>query len=546
MPTWAHTFAAALLLVLFPAACHLPNDTPAKPPLTILPPTTSWFEGEKLPGGEGNWQCGGFVDLDGDGTPEIVVAGIDSVRIYRRAGETWSIQDLPSGLLANQSAHSDTTAVGCESVDVDGNGTLDLIVVGRVGGFVLLNDGVMDSAGQFSFHQTMLPSFPMPSSALAYAVAAIDADDDGKPDLYVVRNRQEAVQSFFSAGCACADDGTIRCGSPDKQYLGLPNLLLHNLGNGQFDIVPSSGAEGRGSEGLAVAVYDFDGDGKQDLFVGNDGDHNDLYLNKGSLKFENIADTSGLKDHNHGMGIAKGDLDGDGTEEVVLSELGIPLLLRWEKGVFTPVDPVSHGFAPIVQWSWGAEVEDLDNDGDLDLFFLNNPFPLDQLVQFCTPAPKTVLESELLLYRNNGSGYFTAEAGVKSSSPLFSRNIHFRGGHALVMSDIDGDGVLDALVIRATDDDAPYEPWLLHGHVAGTSHGLTVAAPQGAVVEACVAGVCRRREVGGMHSAAAIHPREVHFGLGAALSADVTIEYPHGSRHPLGSVAAGQRKVWVP
>ena len=69
--------------------------------------------------------------------------------------------------------------------------------------------------------------------------------------------------------------------------------------------------------GLGVVAADFDGDGVLDLFVANDQSANFLFRNKGGLRFEEVAHTSGVASNGDGvyqasMGIACGDLDGDG------------------------------------------------------------------------------------------------------------------------------------------------------------------------------------------------------------------------------------------
>jgi hypothetical protein len=534
-------------LVLIVAACSGACHSGKPPPgqvvsdniLPIGDPTTSWMEPELLPGGTGSWYCGGFADMDGDGSPEVIAVGIYSARLYKRVDATWETHDVA---LAPAGSQSMSSVLGCEAVDVDNDGDLDLIVVNGSGGFVAVNDGA------WSFHVLPLPEFPAAGNANAWAVAAFDGDGDAYPELYVARTVAGGANAFIKDGCVCQDDGTIRCGRDGKQYPGSPNLLLHNVGGKGFEIVANSGAED-GNQSQALAVYDFDGDGKQDLLVGDDGTNNALYLNRGKLNFESGTDALGLTARNHGMGFGYGDLDGDGHDDLAVSEIGAPWILLGQGAghPFTTL-PHDHGLGRVAQWGWGVEMEDFDNDGALDLLFFNQAITGIQYVTFCADHPaEHVTQSQLLLYRNDGHAHFKAETGVKADSPLASIGGAYTGGQTLAASDVDDDGVLDGFILHWTDDQGDVtEPWLLHGRLSSPANSLTVAAPQGAIVTVCTPAQCLHREVGGVHSVAAIHPREVHFGLGSATSADVTVEFPRGAKHSLGSVAAGQRKVWTP
>src|SRR5207245_3584414 len=114
--------------------------------------------------------------------------------------------------------------------------------------------------------------------------AWFDYDNDGLLDLLVVNYLKwsPAFEPF--------------CGDPSRQlrvychprvFEGLPNTLYHNEGNGKFkDVSNESGIASYIGKGMGVAVADYDGDGRMDVFVTNDKMQNFLFHTLGGGKFE--------------------------------------------------------------------------------------------------------------------------------------------------------------------------------------------------------------------------------------------------------------------
>jgi hypothetical protein len=431
-------------------------------------------------------------------------------------------------------------SASCDIADFNGDGVADLAVATPAGGYLAINDG------HLAFHFMSLPSLGTATNQSTGA-AALYRPGQPLPDLYVTQNSQRGAMLFREDGCTCATTGIIRCGIESENYPGAPTVLLHNQGGGALTSATRTGLENAGQNN-ALGVYDVDGDGLQDVFLAIDGGRNKLYRNQGDGTYTDVSDAWGVSLYNHGMSVTMGDLNGDGIQDVAFSEVGIPLVQLGTGTSFGTPLGVSNGFGPAALWSWGAEMEDFDNDGDLDMIFFGDPFTQPELESFCpeNPLDEEMADAELVLFRNDGRAHFQAEQPAPNNGQAFDEFVGwFPGGHTLGTADLDGDGVLDLFALRGTDnvDEPPTQPWVLHGVLAHPANGITVAAPQGSVVTACVGARCQTREVGGAHGSVALHVREVHFGIGNATSADVHVVLPFHQGEVRQSVRANTRMV---
>jgi enediyne biosynthesis protein E4 len=128
----------------------------------------------------------------------------------------------------------------------------------------------------------------------------------------------------------------------------------------------------------SVAVFDYDNDGKPDIFLLNGCTidalkgkeklpRSALYRNLGNWKFEDVTDKAGVANERWGMGAAVGDFDNDGNADLFISNFGISRLYKNNgNGTFTDVAPKVG--LDIKGWHTGASFGDYDKDGRLDLF----------------------------------------------------------------------------------------------------------------------------------------------------------------------------------
>ncbi len=127
----------------------------------------------------------------------------------------------------------------------------------------------------------------------------------------------------------------------------------------------------------AVAIGDVDGDGRPDLFFTNGPGKNALYLQRGPLQFEEAPAALGLSGGNRwGTGCAMVDIDNDGDLDLYVCnyrgrhELYVNQLVPTGKLAFEDRAPAMG--LDLVNASMTPAFADMDLDGDLDLFMLNN------------------------------------------------------------------------------------------------------------------------------------------------------------------------------
>jgi hypothetical protein len=206
-----------------------------------------------------------------------------------------------------------------------------------------------------------------------------------------------------------------------------------------------------------LALFDYDNDGFTDVYFLNGAPlkgarvkkppTNALYHNNGNWRFTDVTKQSGLGDTGYGLGVAVGDYDNDGDQDVYVTNYGPNVLYRNNgDGTFTDVTRQA-GVAGISQVGAGACFLDMDGDGDLDLYVANYlKFTYETHVTTMADGYATYVNPRHypplpdILYRNNGDGTFT---DVSAASGIGK---HAGYGMGMVCADYDNDGDTDILV----------------------------------------------------------------------------------------------------
>ena len=190
-----------------------------------------------------------------------------------------------------------------------------------------------------------------------------------------------------------------------------------------------------------------------------------LYRNLGDGRFEDISKVCGLNDNDYSMGVAVGDFDNDGFQDIYVTNFGRNRLLRNNgDGTFTEI-AVASGVA---NTSFGASCTwvDLDDDGSLDLFVVNYVKLDPDHYELCTIDykgkrygitchPRSLLPIRDVLFRSHGDGQFsdgTVQAGMQQSPAA--------QGLGVVATDLDADGDID---IYVANDSVANDLWINQG-----------------------------------------------------------------------------------
>jgi hypothetical protein len=207
-----------------------------------------------------------------------------------------------------------------------------------------------------------------------------------------------------------------------------------------------------------IDIFLVDGGSNADPAVARRARHR-LYHNRGpstgagqGTRFEDVSDRSGIRHREYGMGACAGDYDGDGRPDLYITNDGPNALYRNNgDGSFTDVTATARVGDP--RWSAGCAFADLDRDGDLDLWIVNYVDAARARSPFCgnagagvrfychplkyDPLPSTV-------YRNDGGGGFTDVSAASGVGALRAN------GLGVVIADYDNDGWPDVLVANDT------------------------------------------------------------------------------------------------
>jgi hypothetical protein len=162
------------------------------------------------------------------------------------------------------------------------------------------------------------------------------------------------------------------------------NYLLENLGNGKFKDVTGEYGLNSTKWTLAAASADFNGDGFPDLFIANDYNVNELYINEKGKKFSEVGRQAGIGNiPKSGMSVSFGDINNKGVTGIYNTTITEQGILIQDNNYWEPQDNSTGSpyprFVNLAQisginnagWSYGAQFGDLNNDGNMDLYVAN-------------------------------------------------------------------------------------------------------------------------------------------------------------------------------
>jgi hypothetical protein len=511
-------------------------------------------------------------DFDNDGWPDVLLLGGLGNKLYRNNGDG-TFTDITARAGIDWRRPDGTPGEPRQAIvaDFDNDGLQDILIT-----YVDDQHRLYRNLGNGRFEDVTDRAGLGGKGLVGGPATALDIDGDGLLDIYIgyFGDYLNGVLPTFAR----------------RNTNALPDKLFRNKGNFRFeDVTAGSGIDNRGWS-QAIVHTDFDGDGRQDIVVGNDFGANVYYRNLGGGKFENVTETLGTGKPSYTMGIAVADLNRDGfpdfyvsnivimnkDEKYVLQGADTPMKFNPEKLANMRVveandlfisrgragrlvdyehsDLVGRGYGE-TGWSWGTEFFDADNDGDDDLYVVNgtnaynvytreNPYYTDP-----SGTPRNVVfprwagaTERNVLFVNRGGRLEILEG---SGADLHG---NFR---SFALFDYDGDGDLDLVlnpfgekaILLANTAEKLGHHWLAIRLRGDPKKRTTRDAIGARIVVKGAGGLDVWREVRSTGGYQSSNVKEQHFGLGAHTRVDVSVTWPNGDRSEFKDVAADRRYV---
>jgi hypothetical protein len=475
-----------------------------------------------------------WLDYDGDGWLDLYavnsysdedpavgrLGGLPRAALFRNVGGLF--EDVSRGSGADLQLRGN----GCVAADLNQDGRTDLFVTSA--GYNAVGDrydALLWNNGNGTFTEGARAAGIVAPGWHAGATVG-DVNGDGRPDLFVAGYTDMNAPAASSTAGFPSNYGAAR----DLLYL---NEGADEHGRSTFrEVGRRAGLEARRVDhGLGATFTDVDGDGRLDLYVANDLDPNRLYMNYGGgrlgFRLDESARREGVADANAGMGIAVGDYNGDGRADLFVTNS------RGQLHAVYRTQPEGRAFAdarldfvPSMGarfTGWGVTWADLDNDARLDLVLANGAIPVTNL-------DRNAETLQVLGQRADGS---FANAGLTLGAGGGERV----NGRGLAAADYDNDGDLDVAVgtiggrLMLLRNSGAKGHWL-EVALPRFSPGTVVSAvlPDGRRLV--------REAHAGSSYLSSEDPR-LHFGLGDATTVrELVVRYPGGRVARLENVGA--------
>ena len=486
--------------------------------------------------------------------------------------------------------NSEGWTTGVTHADINGDGLQDIYICKAAGyrslqgrNLLFVNQGNNEKG--IPVFKEMAEKYGLDFSGLSTQAAFFDYDLDGDLDMFLLNHSVHPNRNYGK-------------GSQRSEFDPLAgDRLFRNDGDTFTDVSQTAGIyQGKAGYGLGIGISDLNNDGYPDIYISNDFFENDyLYFNRGNGTFQEvISEGTGSIGHtsHFSMGNDISDINNDGLPDILsLDMLPEDLITYKTSGLEYPYpiyrQYLNNGFAPqymqnslqlnmggeqfseiaelsglaATEWSWGALIEDFDNDGLKDVFISNGikgaTNDMDYMNFIANEAIQRRIDSGMntddlpltqeippkkvanYFYRNTGGLNFSdkTEAWI-GSTPSYSNGCSY--------ADLDQDGDLDLIVNQVDAVAAVYEntsqnPSSISVRLKGSgdnSKGI------GAKILAYSGDTLQFRENFSSRGYLSAVPAQIHIALGKAKQLDsLLVVWPGGAYQKLRGIPAGGQLI---
>ena len=539
-----------------------------------------------------------IADFDGDGRPDIFFAGTTSKnQLFRQTGDL-KFEDITASAGAGLDG-GELWTTGASVVDANGDGRLDLYLCNYdKPNQLFLNTGKGPKGEPVVFKEVGAPA-GLDAVDCSHSAYFADYDGDGRMDMYLLTNRIEDPDGARKDMPIIKNpDGTVKIKPEAERYyhvwrydfdnwgtepIGTADRLFRNEGNGPdgvpkfTDVTTKAGIAGRG-DGLAAVWWDYDLDGKLDLYVANDfilGDR--LYHNNGDGTFTDKLADSVPHTPWFSMGADIGDVNNDLLPDLLVADMsatshykskttmgvmgGVELKRTWFDSppqymrntlyINTGTDRFQEGArlfgVSSTDWTWSVKFADFDLDGWQDLYF-NNGISRHMNDSDITITQDMLIGKHMFDHFKNGQmrkeqhrAYRnTAHEKFEEKSKEWGLG-HMGVSYGCAYADLDRDGDLDMVEVNLEEPNCIYRNDAQEGRRLALQLKGAKSNGQGlgAMVTIKTASGAQMRQLQPQTGYHSCNEALIHFGLGKdAVVDELTVRWPGGGEQKFAKLEA--------